>query len=196
LAEVLAERRMAAKTVAATMMTSITQALADAQLQLADVEAIATASGPGSFTGVRIGLATAKGLAQGAGLPVRMVSSLALLAMRLPQARAVLDAGRGEFYVGDYCEHGRNLQWERLMTRAELLAVPLAEGCSYVACEQDVADDLCAAGLTVLLGAEPDAATVARFVAAGGLAATQGWETADGNYLRRSDAEVKLQASR
>ena len=58
-------------------------------------------NGPGSFTGVRVGLAAAKGLCEAAGLPLAAVSRLEMLAVAagLEDGLAVLDAGRGEFYV-------------------------------------------------------------------------------------------------
>ncbi len=194
-ASTLAVRYLAGKTFSADMMVAVKSVLAEAQLMLRQVQQIAVAAGPGSFTGTRIGVATAKGLADGARLPLRMVSSLALLAMRLPQARAVLDAGRGEFYVGEY--EGAAMLWERLMTREEMLAAPLSAGRGYVACEEAVAESLLQAEQTVLQVAEPDATTLARWVAANPQEedVPGAWQARDANYLRRSDAEVKLRAA-
>jgi tRNA threonylcarbamoyladenosine biosynthesis protein TsaB len=197
-AQILSIQTLAAKTFASKMTIALQAALDEAGLRFSDVGSITAASGPGSFTGTRIGLSTAKGLAEGAGLPMVMVSSLALLAMRLPHARAVLDAGRGEFYVGDFARRGQETLWQRWMTREQMLAEQLRTGSSYVTSEEQVAEALCSAGQTVLLGAEPDAATLAEFVAVRGLtdSQTDAWAAADGNYLRRTDAEVKLAASR
>lgn len=195
--EILAQREMGPKSYAAALMTSLEEVLAEAKLPWSAVQAIAVAVGPGSFTGIRIGLATAKGLAEAAGLPLLMVSSLALLAARLPRARAVLDAGRSEFYVGEYAGYGQEMLWERLMTREALLAVPAAEGVGYSAYEEQVAEVLSRAGETVLLVAPPDAASLARWAGPRALREeSSDWETADGNYLRRSEAEIKQQAAR
>ena len=67
------------------------------------LDAIAIGAGPGSFTGLRIGMATAKGIAFAAGKPLWAVSSLAALAHGRPGlVAAVLDARRGEVFVGLY----------------------------------------------------------------------------------------------
>lgn len=76
-----------------------------------EIAAIAVARGPGSFTGVRVGLAAAKGLAEALEVPVIGLSRLAVLAaagraeLAVDEGRAVvslLDAGRGELFVGRY----------------------------------------------------------------------------------------------
>ena len=70
-----------------------------------DFAALAAVSGPGSFTGLRVGLAAIKGLAEGLQKPIATVSLLEAVA-RSCSARgrvlAALDAGRREVYVGDY----------------------------------------------------------------------------------------------
>ena len=78
-------------------------ALERAGLGWEDVERIAVGVGPGSFTGLRIGIATARALAQGRGLPLVGVSSLEALALgagdAAPLVLAVLDARRGEAFA-------------------------------------------------------------------------------------------------
>jgi tRNA threonylcarbamoyladenosine biosynthesis protein TsaB len=66
-----------------------------------DVDRLAVGVGPGSFTGLRIGLATARSLAQSRGLPLVGVSSLAALAAPAspPRVTAVIDARRGEVFA-------------------------------------------------------------------------------------------------
>jgi len=74
------------------------------QLTLADVDGFAAASGPGSFTGVRIGLACVKGLAEATGKPALGVSNLAVLAAfgETPLRVPIIDARRGEVYAAAY----------------------------------------------------------------------------------------------
>src|SRR5271155_2131223 len=72
--------------------------------RLSGLAAVVVVHGPGSFTGVRVGLSAAKGLSEAGGAPLIAVSRLALLAARGGDGtvHAVLDAGRGEFYYGEY----------------------------------------------------------------------------------------------
>ena len=73
---------------------------------MANIDAFASASGPGSFTGVRVGLVAVKGLAEAAGKKVVAVSNLQAIAAcgSRPLRAAVLDARRGEVYGGVYDE--------------------------------------------------------------------------------------------
>lgn len=84
----------------------IAEVLHRSGIKVADLVAIAVALGPGSFTGLRIGLAAAKGLAIGAHLPVIGIPTLDALAAAQPMRDlplvAVLQAGRGRLAVGHY----------------------------------------------------------------------------------------------
>ncbi len=90
------------------LVSTCKEALTEAGLTMADVDAVLVGRGPGSFTGVRIGIATAKGLACGAGLPLFGVSALDAMAWsaHAAGARGTLavmgDAMRGEVYPGIY----------------------------------------------------------------------------------------------
>lgn len=90
------------------LVTTAQETLADAGLAMGDLDAVLVGRGPGSFTGVRIGIATAKGLACGAGLPLFGASALDAMAWSAWGAgtRGTLavagDAMRGEVYPGIY----------------------------------------------------------------------------------------------
>ena len=96
-----------------TLLPLIDGMLEEAGLEKADVEAVAVTRGPGSFTGVRIGVATAKGLAYALKCPLYAVSTLdamaaAMLFERREREWAVplLDARRGELFAGIYRRSG------------------------------------------------------------------------------------------
>lgn len=106
-ARVLAEREREVATHSDVLLALIDDVLREAGAALAELGGVAVGAGPGSFTGLRIGLATAKGLCFAAGKPLYAVSTLAALAL---QAGAhgdvavvpVLDAKKGEVYAGAY----------------------------------------------------------------------------------------------
>jgi len=87
------------------ILTLALQALALAGMDLASCDAVAVSRGPGSLTGLRVGIGTARGLAAGSGKPLFGVSTLQALAASAAGAGpvlALLDAGRGELYGGLY----------------------------------------------------------------------------------------------
>src|SRR4051812_9769380 len=93
--EVLGERTSRA----VTLLEDVDALLRQAGTQTRDIEALAVGIGPGSFTGVRIGLSTARGLALALGVPVAGVSTLDALAAGAPGALPVIDARRREVFV-------------------------------------------------------------------------------------------------
>jgi tRNA threonylcarbamoyladenosine biosynthesis protein TsaB len=112
---VLAERRTdPQRDLSETLLPAIQALLAKAGFLLPQIEAFAVSIGPGSFTSLRVGLSTVKGLAFGSALPAIAVPTLAALAYageaeagRAEQGRMlipVLDAGRGEFYAAGYTQ--------------------------------------------------------------------------------------------
>ncbi|QMV19982.1 tRNA (adenosine(37)-N6)-threonylcarbamoyltransferase complex dimerization subunit type 1 TsaB [Granulicella sp. 5B5] len=87
----------------AEIVGAVGRVLASVGCGLAELDAIGVVSGPGSFTGVRVGMAAAKGLAEAAEVRMIAVSRLEVLAeaARLSDGWVALDAGRGEFYAMD-----------------------------------------------------------------------------------------------
>ena len=84
---------------AVTVLADADELLREAELVPGDIDRLAVGTGPGSFTGVRIGLATARGLGLALDVPVAGVSTLAALAAGAPGAVPVIDARRGEVFV-------------------------------------------------------------------------------------------------
>jgi tRNA threonylcarbamoyladenosine biosynthesis protein TsaB len=104
---ILAERlSVSERTIAARLPTLVEEVLADAGLAMEELQGVGVVAGPGSFTGVRVGVACAKGIAYALGLPLVPCSSLELLAMNFPHARypvcVMLDARKGEVYAARY----------------------------------------------------------------------------------------------
>jgi tRNA threonylcarbamoyladenosine biosynthesis protein TsaB len=156
--------------------------------RLGDLAAVVVVHGPGSFTGVRVGLSAAKGLCEAGGVPMVAVSRLAVLAAKCGRGvvHAVLDAGRGEFFYGGY-EGGRCLR-EALLTGDEVRAA-VGSG-RAVACEEKVAEGL--KGLDVVLVAEPRAESALGIALERvGRGVVDDVATIDANYLRRTDFEIK-----
>jgi tRNA threonylcarbamoyladenosine biosynthesis protein TsaB len=93
--EVLGERTSRA----VTLLEDVDALLRQAGVQTRDLDALAVGIGPGSFTGVRIGLATARGLALALGIPAAGVSTLDALEAGAHGALPVIDARRREVFV-------------------------------------------------------------------------------------------------
>jgi tRNA threonylcarbamoyladenosine biosynthesis protein TsaB len=163
-----------------------------------DLAGFAVASGPGSFTGLRVGLAAIKALAEVLHKAIAAVSLLEAVARSGgPGARvfAVLDAGRGEVYVGDYDleplidKRKVLMRSERLLSRSEFLAE--ARESVVVTPDAGLAQMARAAGIRVEQIEYPGSGAIARL----------GWERIqhgdtvrpeelEANYIRRSDAEI------
>jgi tRNA threonylcarbamoyladenosine biosynthesis protein TsaB len=115
------------------LLPAIDRLLVDAGWVAARLEGLAVAVGPGSFTGLRIGISTVKGLGLALGLPIAPVPTLDALAASLPFAALpvcpVLDARRGEVYASLYRWDGERMrrEWEYLAIAPAALAARLTE---------------------------------------------------------------------
>lgn len=94
------------RTLSERLLATVDTVLRDAGLLLSDLDGFGVALGPGSFTGVRIGVSTVKGLALATGKPVAGFSSLAMLALNLPASSLpvcpLFDARKKEVYAAVY----------------------------------------------------------------------------------------------
>ncbi|MFN2616145.1 MAG: tRNA (adenosine(37)-N6)-threonylcarbamoyltransferase complex dimerization subunit type 1 TsaB [Thermoleophilaceae bacterium] len=108
------------------LMPAIATVLERSGLRWPELDAIAVGVGPGSFTGLRIGVSTARALARASGLELRPVSSLRTLAAGIdaPVRLPLIDAKRGELFAASY--EGENERWapftaspEQLLERLE-----------------------------------------------------------------------------
>jgi tRNA threonylcarbamoyladenosine biosynthesis protein TsaB len=177
------------------LVATIKEFAARPDFALDSLSVIAVVHGPGSFTGVRVGLSAAKGLCEALHLPLIAVSRLAVLAHTTDSSSrnvlAVFDAGRGEFYLGEYAD-GIRLH-ESLVTRDQLLATTKSirdiREVMVVTCEPAVAQSL--AEVAPRLVAEPSAEGALPLVLR--RLHEQDFDdiaTIDANYLRRTDAEI------
>ena len=144
------------------------------RVELSDIDCFAAASGPGSFTGVRIGLACVKGLADALGKPAAGVSNLRALASlgTRPRRAVIIDARRGEVYAAVYDDAGRVVSPEVVTPRDPWVEALPPGAIEWI--EQDLAAPRKLAG------------AIAR-IARGEM---QDPAALDANYLRRSDAEL------
>ena len=181
----LREAELAGRTTAAMLIPALDAMLREADVLLSSLTGIVVVDGPGSFTGIRIGLSAAKGLAEALAVPVFAVSRLRVLAAAGQAASALLDAGRGEFYYVDPAGE----EW--LLTGEEVQA-RLAGGAPPTACETKV--------ITAVAGTRPVAAPTAADAVRAALPEILAGRsvdvaTLDGRYLRRTDLYQTTNAS-
>ena len=118
-----------------TLLPMIDQVVTMSGIDLKEIDAIATTSGPGSFTGLRIGAATAKGLGLALHKPIVPITTLEALAFRLAGREGnicpMMDARRGQVYTGIYTFVNGEMQviQEQCAISVEELAGRLKEEC-------------------------------------------------------------------
>jgi tRNA threonylcarbamoyladenosine biosynthesis protein TsaB len=190
---------LAGGTFSAQLVPQIAALLAKHGFSKTDIDAFVVVSGPGSFTGLRVGLAAIKALAEILEKPIVPVSLLEVVALASGTQRkivAALDAGRGEAYVGEYEVTGESAQLlrEQLLSKDEMLSV--ARNSAVATPDVALAQAMRDAGLSVFALEVPNAQTIARLgwrkLQAG---KTVSPEQLEANYIRRSDAEIFAKTS-
>jgi tRNA threonylcarbamoyladenosine biosynthesis protein TsaB len=182
-------------TFSAQLVPQISDTLNRHHVSKRDIDGFAVVSGPGSFTGLRVGLAAIKALAEVLQKPIAAVSLLEAIARVSElqgQVTAALDAGRGEVYAADFQISGpeTNISHQQLLTLAEFVAANSDR--RIITSDARIADFIREKGLPVSQIDQPRADVIARLgfekIQAGEVIAP---EALDANYIRRSDAEVK-----
>lgn len=179
---------------AEALLPSLDFLLRTARVERGGIRGVVVGAGPGSFTGVRVAVATARGLARGLGVPLHAWSTLAALALDVGTDRpvcAMLDARRGEVYAAVYRAVGRD--------RLDILVPPAVLDLTAVREAVRPFDPVFAGSgaerhATELpappVRAAPRASALLRLAAAdpmgGRVADASGWEP---DYLRASGAE-------
>jgi len=181
-------------TFSAQLIPQIAELLSTNGFNRNDIAGFAVAAGPGSFTGLRIGLAAVKALAEVLNKPIAAVSLLEVCVFTSGaqgKIMAALDAGRGDVYVGEY-EIPRSPgqpPGEHMLSRSEFLLQ--AKGWKVVTPDSALAEAATAAGLSTSPLSPISADAIARL----------GWrkiksgntvtpEQLEANYIRRTDAEM------
>lgn len=184
-------------TYSARLMPCIAELLAAEHLDLQALDGFVVVSGPGSFTGLRVGISTVKGLCEVSRKPLVAVSMLQAYALlRAGQSdvnTVLLDAGRGEVYVGEFrvdAQAPRNLR--EYIARVDRFSADTASAANRVLTpDSKIADVLTAAGCRVELVSPLHADDIGRIGIARLLSGeTDDPSTLDANYIRRSDAEI------
>ena len=93
-------KRVATERQSVALPTETEKFIAECGATWRDISAIGVVVGPGSFTGIRIGIAYAKGLAMGLNIPVVSVNAFELYLAATPDACVAIDSGHGDFFVG------------------------------------------------------------------------------------------------
>ena len=179
-------------TYSARLVPCLSDLLERAGLSKSQIDGLIVVDGPGSFTGLRVGLSTVKALCEVLRKPLAVVSMLEALAVHYGRngetVTTVLDAGRGEVYVGEFevqAESARNVH-QSIQKREEFLSHLRPQVCQVFTPFAQFSEE---AGVTLVEPLQADA--IARI----GLRKLLAGETADpaaldANYIRRSDAEL------
>ena len=186
--EILGQKELAGRSYSATLVAAVGELLSGHGVRLRDLAAIVAVNGPGSFTGLRVGLSAAKGFAEGAGVPLAAVSRLEVLATKAGVACAALDAHRQEVFL----RFGKAGEFRESLAGEEDLA-GLDPPSTIAVCDEPASALLqrvwpAAQAVWVSAPGASDALGVAAAAIAAGAFADVA--LLDGHYLRRSDAEI------
>jgi tRNA threonylcarbamoyladenosine biosynthesis protein TsaB len=188
--EIVGQTGLEGRTYSATLVAAVGELLKRNGVGLGEVTAIVAVNGPGSFTGVRVGLSAVKGLAEGGGIPVAAVSRLAVLAQKAGLSSSALDAHRHELFLRVV---DRDMTPKELLAGANELARIASRPALVGICDEEAGALLETAwpGAELVRVAAPNAAD-ALLLAVPLVRAGKWVDVAllDGHYLRRSDAEI------
>jgi len=188
------------------LLAAIHAIMQECELEWSDLDGLAVCLGPGSFTGLRIGLTTVKGIAMATGLPLLGVSSLEALASQLPHCNMnicpILDARKQEVYTALYQTATGQLttEMEPSVIGIEKLTEAITKPTLFTGDGVAVYKEIISTRLAELACFAPPQLIFPRAAALGSLALAQ-FKTqnfldpasAAPLYIRPSDAEVNLQ---
>jgi len=175
------------------LMTTIAEALEASGTKYSDIGALAVSTGPGSFTGVRVGVSTVRGLALALKIPATGIMTLDAIAAETGVAfpgrpvMVAIDAGRGDLYVAIYDEFGK-MRYDPSVSNfadALVLAKQAAPALSGTAAPKIAEAAMPLVLETGLVAATADIATYARLAAERGPSPEKPKPT----YLREPDAK-------
>jgi len=185
---------LAGGTFSAQLVPQISMLLEKHGFRKSDIGGFVVVSGPGSFTGLRVGLAAIKALAEILGRPIVPVSLLEVIAANSGASGkviAALDAGRTEVYAGEYDLKPKNpmLCSEKLLPINDF--VSLAREAAVATPDAGLAEALRSGGVAAVSVEYPKAEWIAQL----GWQRLQAGQTVtpeqlEANYIRRSDAEI------
>ncbi|MGD0786587.1 MAG: tRNA (adenosine(37)-N6)-threonylcarbamoyltransferase complex dimerization subunit type 1 TsaB [Terracidiphilus sp.] len=188
--EILGQIKLEGRSYSAMLVAAVSELLARSGVELKNLTATVAVNGPGSFTGVRVGLSAVKGLAEAAQIPVVAVSRLEVMAAKAGLESAALDAHRHEVFL----RLGRpdHKATEMLAGAPELSRIHPA-GARIAVCD-DAATALLASAwpdIELVRTPPPTAADALELCVPRALAGKfTDLALLDGHYLRRSDAEI------